>query len=124
MINDIWAKDRNNVYCGGTILKNIDSATFVFLFEESPNSWAQCKNGLYNANSRKTIKGIDGSSFKLLNRYWGKDENVVFSFITERIIKDADPETFETTDDHGGARDRKYIYSLTEYGAIKRKGIV
>lgn len=97
VINHIWAKDKNNVYCDGRIWSIIDPGTFEFLFvvKDRDTSFAKDKNSLFNTNGRRVVKGIDGQSFVMLNEHWGKDKNVVFNFRTERIAKNLDVKTFE-----------------------------
>jgi hypothetical protein len=125
IINNIWAKDANNVYCRGRIWKGIDAATFEYLFTDSdftPRSYAKCKNGLYDANGRRKIKGVDGSSFVMLNQCWGKDRNVVFNFKSERVYKSIDAASFDILKDSAKAYDKRYEYDFDEFGyLIKRK---
>lgn len=115
-----WAVDANQVYLWGIVNKKIDRASFTHLFEADPQSWAKDRNGLYNANGKRTVKGIDGASFVMLNRYWGKDDQAVFSFVTGGVYKTADAETFQVTDDEGGAEDKLFRYSIHD-GAVRKK---
>lgn len=114
IFNEIWAKDKNNVYCYGKIWSAIDAQTFEFLFatEHGKASYVKDKNNLYNANGRRIIKGIDGKTFEMLNEYWGKDKNVVFNFKTERVIKSLDAETFIITGKNGEAEDKNYQFKF------------
>jgi DKNYY family len=120
-INSRWAADINNVYCFTKIWKEIDAASFEFLFEIDPNSWAKCKKGLYNANGRKVVKGVDGASFTMLNTFWGKDKNAVFCFKTERIASTIDVKSFEVLSDNGEAQDKNYQYYFDALYNIKKK---
>jgi len=124
IINDIWARDKNNVYCHHQIWSGIDAGSFEFLFTDpsfSACSYAKCKNGLYDANGKRTIKGIDGASFVMLNRYWGKDKNGVFFFKTGRIYKSIDVASFEVLDANGLARDKNFEYAVIAGEVSKRK---
>ena len=114
IINHIWAKDKNNVYCYGKIWSVIDAPTFEFLFtaEYGNTSYAKDKNNLYDANGRTIKKGIDGESFVILNEYWGKDKNVVFNFKTDRIMKSLDTATFVVTSENGEAEDKNYKFKF------------
>ncbi len=115
IINTIWAKDKNNVYCYGKIWSNIDAQTFEYLFTDTEfksRSYAKDKNNLYDANGRKTKKGIDGKHFVMLNEFWGKDNNSVFNFKTERVIKNLDAKTFEITSENGEAEDKNYKFKF------------
>ena len=126
VINPIWAKDNNNIYIYGKIWNLIDAQSFEHLFTDAENtyiSYAKDATNLYNANGKKIINGIDGHSFIALNEYWGKDKNVVFSFKTERIIKNIDQETFIITGENGEAEDQNYtlifvaiIYDGVDFG--------
>lgn len=77
------------------------------------------RHGLYNANGKRTVKGVDGASFRMLNRYWGKDDQSVFCFVTGGVQRAADASTFEITDDAGGARDASMQY-LVKDGSIRK----
>lgn len=115
-----WAVDRDTVYQWGSPAKKLDQASFAYLFDQGPESWALDKNGLYNANGRRTVKGIDGESFLMLNRYWGKDDHAVFCFATGGVQRAADAATFQVTDDEGGAEDAGFRYAIKEDGTIKK----
>lgn len=114
IINNIWAKDKNNVYCHGKIWSVIDATTFEFLFTDEYDraSYAKDKNNLYDSNGGKIVKGIDGQNFEMLNEYWGKDKNVVFNFKTGRIIKNLDAETFKITGENGEAEDKNFTFEF------------
>lgn len=118
--NGSWAIDRDRVYQWGSPAKKMDRESFVFLFEQGPESWAYDRNGLYNANGKRTVKGIDGGSFAMLNRYWGKDDSAVFSFVTGGVQRTADAATFRVIDDNGGAEDKEFLYQLKEDGTIRK----
>ncbi|MGQ8873175.1 DKNYY domain-containing protein [Paenibacillus sp. TSA_86.1] len=115
-----WAVDANRVYLWGTANKKIDRTSFTHLFEAYPQSWAKDRNSLYNANGKRTVKGIDGASFVVLNRYWGKDDQAVFSFVTGGVYKTADAETFQVTDAEGSAEDELFFYAVAE-GVVRKK---
>jgi hypothetical protein len=57
--------------------------------------------GLYNANGRSTVKGIDGESFRMLNSFWGKDDHEVFLLQDRRRAEDA-----------------RFIYTVTDNNTI------
>jgi DKNYY family len=121
VINTRWALDNNNVYCHTKIWKEIEAKTFEFLFEHGPDSWVKCKNGIYNSNGRKMVKGLDGASFSMLNTFWGKDKNAVFCFKTERIASAIDVQSFEIVGENGEAQDKNYHYYFDAFGSIKKK---
>lgn len=118
--NGSWAVDRDTVYQWGSPAKKLDRTSFVYLFNQGPESWAVDRHGLYNANGRRTVKGIDGASFRMLNRFWGKDDHAVFCFATGGVQLAADAATFMVTDDEGGAEDQGFIYSIKDDSTIKK----
>ena len=70
--------------------------------------------------ANRTVKGVSGSTFVMLNQYWGKDERVVFSFVTGGVYKSGDAATFMVTDDIGGAEDALFRYTV-EGGTVRKK---
>lgn len=113
IIDAIWAKDDNNVYCYGKIWTEIDAQTFEFLYAKDRNtSYVKDKINVYNTNGRRVIKGIDGETFVMLNEYWGKDKNVVFNFEAERIMKGLDAESFIITGENGEAEDKNFVFKF------------
>lgn len=119
-----WAQDANNVYLWGKLVKTIDRASFQFLFDDEPQSWAKDRTHLYNANGKRTVKGVEGDSFVMLNPFWGKDKQSVFSFVTGSVQKSADTSTFQVIDDTGGAEDHAYFYAIKNgtFKKTKKKG--
>lgn len=115
-----WAADADRVYLHGEYKKKLDAKSFRFLCETPTNGWAQDANGVYRSNGTMAVAGIDGSSFVKLNDFWGRDEKVVFSFVTGAIQKAIDAASFEIIDDEGGAKDAGGAYRI-ENGAIKKK---
>ena len=57
----------------------------------------------------------------MLSTFWGMDKNHVFNFVTERISKTIDAESFEVIDDNGGAQDKNFIYNVEDCDEIKKK---
>lgn len=119
--SEAWAKDKNQVYWHMQPNLKIDVASFEYLFSESVNDWAIDKHHLYNANGRRKVKGVDGASFKMLNKYWGKDNRSVFSFLTERILPSIDVETFRVLDPDGTAEDKNYRFKINHGAILKSK---
>lgn len=116
-----WATDGAHVYQWGKIATKMDADSFTFLFNDGPQSWAMDRHGLYNANGKRKVKGIDGSSFEMLNQYWGKDETQVFCFVTAAMYRSADASTFQITDEQGGAEDCLYVYTVIDGNVRKKK---
>ena len=121
IINSRWSKTENYVVCYNKIWKKIDAKSFEFLFNDNNHSWAKCNNGFYNANGRRTVKGVDGKTFKVLNTFWGKDKNVVFNFISGRIMTSINAQTFEITNEIGGAKDQNFTYYFDENNDVKKE---
>lgn len=117
IINHIWAKDKNNVYCYGQIWNAMDATSFEYLFTSKENndvSFVKDKNTIYNSNGRRAVKGIDGKSFKMLNEHWGKDDKVVFNFNSERVMKSLDADSFSIIGEKGEAEDKNVIFKSVE----------
>jgi len=120
-----WSKDKNQVYRYGNVVRKIDAASFEYLHSTDENNhWAKDKNHLYNSNAMRTVKGIEGGSFKRLNNHWGKDKHHVFSFTDEKIIRAIDVGSFKVIDDSGAAEDNQYLYWFDHdigYPELKKK---
>ena len=99
--SSIWAKDENQVYRCGKAYKKADSSSFEYINTNSRYDWAKDKNNLYSSSVRKIIKGINGSRFQALNKFWGKDNNNVVFFNTEGIRPSIDSDSFKITDGIG-----------------------
>ncbi len=122
IINDVWAKDKNNVYWYGKVYKKADATTFEKI-SEPPLTWvdyARDKNHVYLDNGQTVVKGLDGGSFRILNNYWAKDDFVVYSLVTNRIQKNIDANTFNIIDDNGKAEDKDYFYEVQNELYIKK----
>lgn len=120
VFSNVWAIDKNQVYRYGKPFKKADVKTFAYLSVKGRFDWCKDKNHLFNDSVKKIVIGINGSTFKALNKYWGKDLNHVVYFNTERILPSADANTFKITDNKGGAVDEKFIYSIDESGVLKK----
>ena len=123
IINKVWAKDKNNVYWYGKIYKKADAETFEKI-SEPPLTWvdfARDKNNVYIDNGQTVKKGLHGKSFKILNKFWAKDNFVVYSLLTARIQKNIDAATFKIMDENGKAEDKNYVYEIDRYSIKKIK---
>jgi hypothetical protein len=122
-INDVWAKDKNNVYWFGKIYKNADAKTFEKI-SEPPLTWvdyARDKNNVYIANGQTFKKGLQGKSFELINEFWAKDNFVVYCVKTARVMKSIDVKTFKVLDEKGKAEDKNFIYDFKDYSVNKTR---
>lgn len=122
-INSVWAKDKNNVYWFGKVYKKADASTFEKI-SEPPLTWvdyAKDKNNVYIANRQTVKKGLHGASFKILNKFWAKDDFVVYCLPIQTIIKTIDVKTFQIIDENGKSEDKNYVYEYSNYKVIKTK---
>ena len=117
-LNEVWAKDTNNVYNEGVLFKNANTKTFKII-ENTPfalRNWAKDDKFVFNAYRKNIKKGLDGASFKILNAHWAKDNFVVFNIRLELIQRGADAKTFRVLDDeNGNAEDVNYFYEFQEF---------
>ncbi|MCK0131844.1 DKNYY domain-containing protein [Flavobacteriaceae bacterium F08102] len=120
MYSDLWAKDKNQVYLGLKPYKKAMAPSFEYLCTVGCDEWAKDHQFLYNGNGKRVVKGIDGATFRMLNKFWGMDSKNVFSFCTGGVRSSIDVKTFKIIDDKGGAEDKNYVYSCL-HGEIKKK---
>jgi len=116
ILSSMWAKDENQVYVHGKPFKKADVNTFEYLHIKSSNGWAKDKNDLYCSIGHR----IKASSFQVLNKFWGKDEDNIIFFPTDKIVSSADLKTFKITNDIGGSIDKSFVYSIDESGSLKK----
>jgi len=138
--NKLFAKDKNNVYYSGEIIKDANSASFV-VFEPSLFKSFVDVNGrsvkqiIYLSKddeniyqNDKVFLGFDAASFEYLGYGYFKDKNAVYWLVTDRKseelfqkIENADSKTFEIVTDKlesplplpnkwGFAKDKNSIY--------------
>ncbi len=88
MIAPEWGRDNNDVYHKTTAIHACSPVTFVFL----PEMWRRDGKCVYDRLGRK-LPGADPASFQVVNFSYGKDKNKVF--FENRVLKGADPDTFE-----------------------------
>ena len=122
-ISDVWAKDSNNVYWFGKPYKKADAATFEKISgpQTTDHDYARDKNHVYIDYGQTLKKGLDGGSFKILNRYWAKDDFVVYCMTNQRVIKSIDVKTFKVLEEKGKAEDKNYFYEYQNYAVVKTK---
>ncbi len=119
-IGRFWARDYHNVLCRLKPVKEIDAKTFKVLFSDGKNEWAKDKNNLYNGKDCKIYYEMDGSTLRVLNEFWCKDEQSVFSFYTKNIIHEADTASFEVLGLNDKAEDKNHYYEIDEKGEITK----
>ena len=122
-ISDVWSKDGDNVYWLGKIYKKADAETFEKISERpfTEFDYARDKNHVYIANGITLKKGLDGASFEILNKFWAKDNFVVYFLPSQRIMKSIDAKTFRIIDDNSKAEDKDYFYEYIDYNLKKTK---
>ncbi len=87
-INDVWVKDKNNVYWYGKNYKKADAETFEKISEKplTEFDYARDKTFVYIANGQTIKKGLHGGSFEILNEFWAKDNFVVYCLKKHRCF--------------------------------------
>lgn len=122
-INDVWAKDKNNVYWFGKIYEKADAQTFEKISEKplTEFDYAKDKNHVYINNAQTVKKGLHGGSFEILNEFWAKDNFVVYSLPKQRIMKSIDVNTFKILNEKNKAEDKDYFYEYRDYNVIKTR---
>ena len=111
ILSKSYAKDLNQVYIYGSRITKAHAPSFEFLFRDDYNDWARDKHCLYGSNGWKIYNAIDGATFQVLDRFYGKDECSVFSFATQRVLKKADAKSFVVVPNSGYAQDNHHYYS-------------
>lgn len=88
--NTSWGKDKNNgYYLNGTVIPNIDYATFHPIYAQRP-----IQSGCYAADKHrvffmgKEIPGADPETFKEVDFYIGQDKNRVYKGAMPLQIRD------------------------------------
>lgn len=100
-VDDVYAKDRNNLYYNAYPVKGFDTSTFIYLY---PGIVAD-KNNVYKSGNIDSK--IDASTLQKINDKYFKDKNhVYFGYY---IVEKADPETFRPIDELY-AVDKNYLY--------------
>jgi hypothetical protein len=111
-LNDRFSKDDKYAYWDGKAIRKSDTETFEILFEDDPESWAKDSINLYNANAHRVVKGVDGKTFSMLDRVYGRDKENIFSFISGRPLSSIDTETFEVIPETGLGKDKNNFFFM------------
>ena len=111
LLCQVFAKDSNNVYVFGKAKRNFDSKSFELIYTNKSKTdvWSRDCNHLYRWGDK--VKNIDGESFSQLNDHWGKDKNFVYSFLTRKVYKSVDVNSFQVLEGYE-AQDKDYRYEI------------
>ncbi|MDA8018918.1 MAG: DKNYY domain-containing protein [Thermoanaerobaculia bacterium] len=93
VLGERYARSTTAVFWDGAVIKSADPASFEVL-DHASGYYARDRKHLYNANGRRVVKTIDGSSFRFLDERWGTDGTVVFDADAEKVLKGADGASF------------------------------
>ena len=79
---DTYTKDKTHVYLNGIPVSSVDVNSFVLIYgsDGQPSSFVKDSRHVYNAYDASIVVGADPSSFIVLNAYYAKDKNGVYSF--------------------------------------------
>lgn len=100
-----WGKDQNDIYIGNWAVGACDLSTF-YLVE---GGWQRDSKCVYKRG--KKLSDIDINSFVILNTWFAKDANHVYSG-NGKVLEGADPKTFEVPNAFFG-KDANYVYTYS-----------
>ena len=119
VINQLYSKDKNNIYYSDRKIIGVDLPTFQRIDE---NIYSKDKNNIYFRG--KKISGADKDTFEKIDKYnYSKDKNNIY--YNDKKIEGVDKNTFELTYDFGSvvneyySKDKNNVY----YENKKLKGI-
>lgn len=120
VINQLYSKDKNNIYLEGKKILGVDRDTIKII--ELP--YIKDKNNVYYGN--KKIEGADKNTFELIydfgsvvNRYYSKDKNNVY--YENKKLKGIDVKTFKKISrlvDNFLIEDKNGFYIVEKDGSI------
>ena len=119
VINQLYSKDKNNIYYSDRKIIGVDLPTFQRIDE---HIYSKDKNNIYFRG--KKISGADKDTFEKIDEYnYSKDKNNIY--YNDKKIEGVDKNTFELTYDFGSvvngyySKDKNNVY----YENKKLKGI-
>jgi len=114
IINEVYTKDKNNVYKYGEKLGGLDAKTFKILYYSPLGSFYKDKNGVYWDEIR--ITDIDIATLQILSMGYIKDINNVYFHSYK--MPNADAKSFRVLNDARGipsiAIDKDYVFWTTK----------
>ena len=119
VINQLYSRDKNNIYYDNKKIEGADLPTFQRIDEYI---YSKDKNNIYFRG--KKISGVDKETFEKIDKYnYSKDKNNIY--YDDKKIEGVDKNTFELTYDFGSvvneyySKDKNNVY----YKNKKLKGI-
>ena len=119
VINQLYSRDKNNIYYDNKKIEGADLPTFQRIDEYI---YSKDKNNIYFRG--KKISGVDKDTFEKIDKYnYSKDKNNIY--YDDKKIEGVDKNTFELTYDFGSvvneyySKDKNNVY----YENKKLKGI-
>lgn len=119
VINQLYSRDKNNIYYDNKKIEGADLPTFQRIDEYI---YSKDKNNIYFRG--KKISGVDKETFEKIDKYnYSKDKNNIY--YDDKKIEGVDKNTFELTYDFGSvvngyySKDKNNVY----YENKKLKGI-
>ena len=119
VINQLYSRDKNNIYYDNKKIEGADLSTFQRIDEYI---YSKDKNNIYFRG--KKISGVDKETFEKIDKYnYSKDKNNIY--YDDKKIEGVDKNTFELTYDFGSvvneyySKDKNNVY----YENKKLKGI-
>ena len=119
VINQLYSRDKNNIYYDNKKIEGADLSTFQRIDEYI---YSKDKNNIYFRG--KKISGVDKETFEKIDKYnYSKDKNNIY--YDNKKIEGVDKNTFELTYDFGSvvneyySKDKNNVY----YENKKLKGI-
>ena len=119
VINQLYSRDKNNIYYDNKKIEGADLPTFQRIDEYI---YSKDKNNIYFRG--KKISGVDKETFEKIDKYnYSKDKNNIY--YNDKKIEGVDKNTFELTYDFGSvvneyySKDKNNVY----YENKKLKGI-
>lgn len=108
VINDIYSKDKQNVYCRNCIITDVDASTF----EVIDDIYSKDKQNVYYKNC--IITDADASTFEVIDDIYSKDKN--HKYYQNGILLGLDPSS-SPIDGLRLTTDGTCLYWHTRYGA-------
>jgi hypothetical protein len=106
VIKNSWTKDKNHVYYSFDNLKNANPKNF----EVIDRNWA--KDDKYYYFENVNLDSLDYNSVQIVSELYIKDRYRVF--YTDKLVKDANPETFKVDKEPFFAHDDRYMFEREE----------
>ncbi|BBM60236.1 hypothetical protein JMUB5056_1830 [Leptotrichia hongkongensis] len=140
-INEHLVRDKNQFYSNDGTVLNVDGKSFQIVkdYEKDYFMYAKDKNKAYYINFMdgkdemvKELKGLNPKNFKVLNRYYTKDDKKVYfskEYADIQEVQNVDVKSFEVLyfenienkDDFGKDKNKVYLFGLELKGVKPEK---